>query len=198
MYMTDSRSAYDAVSDTLGRLSDLNVANARAAAVRADVAYRQTRLLTAVAVGFAGLLVIGGLIYMRRSIADPLLALARCMRGLASDQKSATIPGVERSDEIGEMAQAMVVFRDSIIHLAINQRALADQASLLAEKLAAEQRLTQLQRNFVSMASHEFRTPLTVIDGQAQRLINTKHRLSADDVAVRARKVAAQFCGSSA
>ena len=28
-----------------------------------------------------------------------------------------------------------------------------------------------MQRNFVSMASHEFRTPLTVIDGHARRLI---------------------------
>ncbi len=188
-YMTSSRSAYDAASDTLGELTDLNVAKARRAAKRADSAYREARLLTAVAVAFAGLLVVGGLRYVRRSIADPLLHLARYMRSLAGNETDIDIPGVERGDEIGEMARAVVVFRDNSIDLAINQRALADQASLLEEKLAAEQRLTQLQRNFVSMASHEFRTPLTVIDGHAQRLINAKHRLGPDDVAERAGKI---------
>ena len=47
---------------------------------------------------------------------------------------------------------------------------------MLEERLAHEQRLTELQRNFVSMASHEFRTPLTIIDGHAQRMIKTKDR----------------------
>jgi two-component system, OmpR family, sensor kinase len=188
-YLVESRSAYDAASDTLGELTDLNAANAVQAGLRADRAYRAARLVTAIAVGFAGLLVIGGLVYMRRSIADPLLDLARSMHGLARNATDVDIPAVQRSDEIGEMARAVVVFRDNVIDLAINQRALADQASLLAEKLAAEQRLTQLQRNFVAMASHEFRTPLTIIDGHAQRLINAKDRLRPADVAVRAGKI---------
>jgi two-component system, OmpR family, sensor kinase len=189
MYLTNSRSAYNAASDTLGELTDLNVANGQRAGERADSAYREARLIMAVAAGFAGLLVAGGLRYVRRSIADPLLYLARCMRGLAGNETDVDIPGVERDDEIGEMARAVVVFRDNSIDLAINQRALADQASLLEEKLAAEQRLTQLQRNFVSMTSHEFRTPLTIIDGHAQRLINAKNRLGPDDVAGRAGRI---------
>jgi two-component system, OmpR family, sensor kinase len=189
MYMTSSRSAYDAASDALDELTALNVAKAQRAGLSADQAYRGARMLTVVAVGFSGLLVIGGLLYMRRSITDPLLALARCMRGLAGNQTDVDIPSVERRDEIGEMARAVVVFRDSVIDLAISQRTLADQASLLAEKLAAEQRLTQLQRNFVSMASHEFRTPLTIIDGHAQRLVNASDRLGPNDVAERAGRI---------
>jgi Histidine kinase-, DNA gyrase B-, and HSP90-like ATPase len=39
------------------------------------------------------------------------------------------------------------------------------------------------------MASHEFRTPLTIIDGQAQRLINMKSRLTHEDMVQRARSV---------
>ncbi len=189
IYMAKSRAAYDAASDTLGKLTDLNVIKAQRAGQRAELAYRGARLFTAVAVGFAGLLVIGGLLYMRRSIANPLLDLARCMRGLAANDTDVDIPGVARGDEVGEMARAVVIFRDNLIDLAINQRALADQASLLAEKLAAEQHLTQLQRNFVSMASHEFRTPLTIIDAHAQRLINAKSRLGPEDVAERAEMI---------
>lgn len=62
---------------------------------------------------------------------------------------------------------------------------------MLEEKLAHEQRLTELQRNFVSMASHEFRTPLTIIDGHAQRLIKMSDRLRADEIVERAGKLRA-------
>jgi signal transduction histidine kinase len=60
---------------------------------------------------------------------------------------------------------------------------------MLREKLAEEQRLMLLQRNFVSMASHEFRTPITIIDAHAQRLISMKDRLTAGNLTERARKI---------
>jgi signal transduction histidine kinase len=41
------------------------------------------------------------------------------------------------------------------------------------------------------MASHEFRTPLTIIDGHAQRIIKTRDRLGAEELAERAGKVRA-------
>jgi signal transduction histidine kinase len=60
---------------------------------------------------------------------------------------------------------------------------------MLEDRLAEEQRLTLLQRNFVSMASHEFRTPLAIIDGHTQRLISRCGRVTADELAHRSRKV---------
>jgi signal transduction histidine kinase len=68
---------------------------------------------------------------------------------------------------------------------------LARQTAMLKERLAQEQRLASLQRNFVSMASHEFRTPLTIIDGHARRLIKTKDAVTADEIGERAGKVRA-------
>jgi PAS domain S-box-containing protein len=41
----------------------------------------------------------------------------------------------------------------------------------LARALAAEREMNAQQRRFVSIASHEFRTPLAVIDGASQRLM---------------------------
>lgn len=41
----------------------------------------------------------------------------------------------------------------------------------LEEALASEQELNNLQRQFVSLVSHEFRTPLAVIDSNAQRVL---------------------------
>jgi two-component system, OmpR family, sensor kinase len=89
------------------------------------------------------------------------------------------------------MARAAVVFRNNAIELMRSQRQLIQQAAVLEEKLAQEQRLALLQRNFVSMASHEFRTPLSIIDGHAQRMIRMKDRLHADEISERAGKVRA-------
>ncbi len=189
IYMTGSRRAYDAASDALGELTENNRLAANDASKLADSSYRQARWLTTFAVLMAALIVLSGLMHVRRSILAPVLDLATRMRRLADNATNVEINGVERRDEIGEMARAVVVFRENAIDLAVSQQALAQQASMLGVKLAHEQRLTQLQRNFVSMASHEFRTPLTVIDGHAQRLINARSRLTPEDVAERAGKI---------
>jgi signal transduction histidine kinase len=111
------------------------------------------------------------------------------MHILAANDTSVEIGHTGRTDEIGEMARAVVVFRGNAIELAQSQRGLAQQATMLEEKLAHEQYVTQLQRNFVSMITHEFRTPLTQIDAQAQRLISMKERLNAEDLGARATQI---------
>ncbi len=188
-YLTTSRSAYDEASDTLGQLTRRNVENARAASSRTGSAYRESVRLIGIAIGIAGLMVAAALIYIASRVSSPLLRLADRMHRLAANDTDIDIGGTERSDEIGEIARAAVVFRDNAIELMVSRRGLAQQASMLEEKLEAERRLTMLQRNFVSMASHEFRTPLTIIDGQAQRLIKMTGRLSAGEIAGRAGKV---------
>jgi signal transduction histidine kinase len=190
-YMTTSRHAYNAASDALGQLTKHAVENAQKAAARVAVAYQEARWLIVLAMIFAAVLVVAALIYISRSISGPLLRLAGYMHRLAANDTDIEIRGTERKDEIGEMARAAVVFRNNAIELMVTQRALAQQASMLEEKLAAERHLTQLQRNFVSMASHEFRTPLTIIDGHAQRLNKLSDRIGVDEIVARAGKIRA-------
>ncbi|TAN69513.1 MAG: HAMP domain-containing protein, partial [Magnetospirillum sp.] len=59
-----------------------------------------------------------------RSIVGPVAGITRTMAVLATGNTSAEIAGRERRDEIGEMARAVVVFRDNMIQ---------------AERLRAEQ-----------------------------------------------------------
>ena len=189
IYRSSSRKAYNAASDTLGQLTDQAVANAGAASSRLAKAYGQAFWLIGIGMVLAGAMVAAALLYISRSISAPLLQLAYRMHRLAANETDINIPNTERRDEIGEMARATVVFRKNALELMRSHQVLAEQATMLEEQLAQEQRLAMLQRNFVSMASHEFRTPLTIIDGHAQRMIKVKDRMARDEIGDRAGKV---------
>jgi two-component system, OmpR family, sensor kinase len=189
IYGSSSRKAYNAASDALGQLTDQAVTSAQAASDRLAVAYRHALWLILLAISVAAVLVVAALVHISRSISAPLLALAHRMRRLAANETELDVPATQRRDEIGEMAKATVVFRNNAIELMRSQRTLARQAALLEERLAHEQRVSLLQRNFVSMASHEFRTPMTVIDGHARRLDKIKQTVTPPEIGERAGKI---------
>jgi two-component system, OmpR family, sensor kinase len=189
MYGGPSRNAYNAASDTLGQLTDQAVARAQIASDRLGAAYSHAFWLIILAIVIAGVLVVAALVHISRFISAPLLHLADRMRRLAANEIEMDIPETTRRDEIGEMVQATVVFRNNAVELTRSQRMLARQAALLEEQLAHEQRLALLQRNFVSMASHEFRTPLTIIDGHARRLDKARDTVKPEEIKERAGKM---------
>ena len=61
----------------------------------------------------------------------------------------------------------------------------------LATALEREREASALQKRFVSMAAHEFRTPLTIIDGAAQRLARYADRVTPADLVERVQKIRA-------
>jgi two-component system, OmpR family, sensor kinase len=191
LYRTQSRTTYNAASDLLGQLTDYNVVRAAQASERSVRAYQRARWLVGGALAASGLMLAVFIAQVRRSVSRPLLDLGQAMRQLAANDTGVHIGHTDRSDEIGEMARAVVVFRSNAVELMQSQRGLAQQATMLEEKLAHEQYVTQLQRNFVSMITHEFRTPLTQIDAQAQRLVSLKGRIRGEELDERAARIRA-------
>lgn len=61
-----------------------------------------------------------------------------------------------------------VVATTNITDLKRQQSLLAEKSAVLAAALDMERGIVEQQKTFVSMVSHEFRTPLTIIDGNAQ------------------------------
>ncbi len=189
MYMTTSHDAFGLASDSLVRLTAQTVVKAHAASARAASTYQHARTLIVIAMLLAGSILVGGIVYFTRSIFSPLLDLAKRMHALAHEDTDIFIPGAERNDEMGEMARSIAVFRDNAIALTNSRRRLIEQTANLDEALENEQRLTVKQRNFISMTSHEFRTPLTIIDGHAQRLIKMSGRIGSAEIAERGSRI---------
>ena len=175
LFRNGARHDYDKAADALWTLGERNRIEATEASRRTQRSYDQALWLSVAGLLLGGVILIGGVLHIRRAILTPLARLAAAMRRLAANDTEIGRLETGRPDEIGQMAHAVDIFRQSAVSL--------------NEKLAQEQRLAELQRNFVAMASHEFRTPLTVIDGHAQRLIDRLGKAETDEIGERAGKI---------
>jgi len=99
------------------------------------------QILMGIAIALAG---VAAMWFVARSIAAPIGAMTQAMRRLAGNDTDAGIPGLDRADEIGEMAGAVSVFRDNAIAKtameadAAANRALTDANRSLTEQERAE------------------------------------------------------------
>ena len=121
--------------DTLAALHDLNVAAAADLdrllnnRVGGFVTDRWTKLGVTFAM-FVLIFAFGGA-QVLRGVVRPVEAMTEAMDQLAGGNKTVEIPGTERSDELGHMAQAVLVFKDNMIR---------------AERLAEQERIQQEAR----------------------------------------------------
>jgi len=150
------------VSDAVNPLRDIR--DAQHAAIEAQSARQATVITVAwIALGLGAAILIGlALVLARaliRSIARPIVALTAAVTDLAQGSTDVDIPGTARGDELGAMAQAMLVFRDAAIE---RQRSVAEREEAVArigQQLAAVARsdltvrLTGMPPAFQSLAS---------------------------------------------
>jgi methyl-accepting chemotaxis protein len=114
--------------------------NAEAAVASADDTYGQARFTAFAVIGLVLGLVFVSSIYALLSIAKPIRAITASMTRLAVGDTERTIPYSHRTDEIGEMAGAVEIFRQA----AITNRRLeleAERSRAIAEN--DRQRLTE-------------------------------------------------------
>ncbi|MCI0535018.1 MAG: ATP-binding protein [Verrucomicrobiales bacterium] len=135
---------------------------------------------------------------LRRQIAQPLAELTRATKQMSTGDVSARA-AVGRSDELGELAGSFnemaqrVASRDAELRqlnqeleqrVALRTSELSEANRSLAEAredalrlLARERELSELKSEFVSLVSHEFRTPLEIIMSSVDNLERYHDRL---------------------
>lgn len=67
-----------------------------------------------------------------------------------------------------------IVTTTDITDIVRQKREIEEKSRQLAEALEKEQEASAMQKQFISMVSHEFRTPLAIIDGHAQLLLRRR------------------------
>jgi methyl-accepting chemotaxis protein len=126
------------------------------------------------AIGFLALLFVCSLVaFILSRVTKPIAAMTATMKRLASGDLTATIPGLDRRDEIGAMAKTVSVFRENAIE---RQR--------LAEAQAADQSTKERRAEAVDALLSDFdartRAMLGAITEAAGDLRATAERMRSD------------------
>ena len=102
---------------------------------RMSASIQSTILFSIVALSIGVIFALGVALYVASAgITAPMAVLRERMTGLAKGETSQDITGIDRADEIGQMAKAVAVFRDN----AIERSKLAKQAGAAQEATEAE------------------------------------------------------------
>ncbi len=131
----------------------------------------RSQLMTTLGAVVAIVLGIAAAMTIARSIVRPVTAMTAAMTRLAEGDRSVTVPGSDRRDEIGAMAKAVLVFKESLQR---EERAQAERLQEQQERVARSERIDGLIGGF----EEEVRGRLGVVDTAAAGLQRTAADMS--------------------
>ncbi|WP_119169400.1 HAMP domain-containing protein [Algihabitans albus] len=98
-----------------------------------------------IAIAFAALVALLAGLWLTRSVAHPIRGMTAAMGRLADGDTTAKIPAIGRRDEVGQMAQAMQVFKESMIEA---ERLTAERTEAQEAQIARSRRVEDLTGTF--------------------------------------------------
>ncbi|WP_448206106.1 methyl-accepting chemotaxis protein [Azospirillum sp. sgz302134] len=147
---------------------------------------RWTMIMAVFGLGGVAFGILLAVVVARGMIARPILRMTTAMTDIAGGNMAATVPSTDNTDEIGDMARAVLVFRDGL------KRAqdLAEQERQdIAARQQRQERLEALTRSFADKMSGLCRT----LNGEADNIRSNAESLThaAEDASHRSSTVAA-------
>ncbi|HWF97500.1 MAG TPA: methyl-accepting chemotaxis protein, partial [Xanthobacteraceae bacterium] len=107
--------------------------------------------------------------WMGRLVSRPVAAMARAMGELAQGRNEIEIPGADRDDEIGQMAKAVLVFRDAALEKERLEGVSADQRRQAeAQQAAAEEERRRNAEAQAAAAEEQAHAVKALADGLAK------------------------------
>jgi methyl-accepting chemotaxis protein len=137
--------AFSQVRQALEADTAFNASEGTKAANEAARIYESGKIVTLVVIALAALVCFGSGWVIVASVSAPVQGMTEVMARLADHDLGVSIPGVGRKDEIGRMAEAVQVFKDSMI-----------EADRLAAEQEREQSLKDERRRLVEAAVVRF------------------------------------------
>lgn len=148
---------------------------------------------------------------LSRAIAVPITALTRTMKRLADGDHDLVVPGTDRTDELGDMAKAVLVFRDAAaerVHaVADRERAMAEIGAQLHAVAQSDltARITDMPPAFEGLAEdfneamEKLCAAMASVQGSIQgiNLTSNEIRQATMDLSVRSEQQAASLQSSS-
>ncbi|HVP84977.1 MAG TPA: methyl-accepting chemotaxis protein [Rhizomicrobium sp.] len=146
-YVGDMRKTFNAYYDTLHALINHQIKGGKAEARSAASTYTSAWDWIVAMIVLAVVLCLAAGYFIVSGVSKPILRMTGSMGRLAQHDLTAEIEGLGRKDEIGQMASAVQVFKDSMIEA---DRLKTEQEAEQRKTEAKSQRLAQLSREFES------------------------------------------------
>lgn len=172
---------------TLDKVVSLNLAGAEAAETAGYQLYADSRNLLIAGVGLAFLVSILATVFLRRTVARPVVSMTTAMTKIAAGELETLVPAAGRRDEIGRMAEAVLVFRTQ----AVESRRQAEREKL-AEAEAVEIRrnaileMADTVENETTGAVEAIASTAREVDSAAQEMVKFAASVSLDTQSVAA------------
>jgi methyl-accepting chemotaxis protein len=179
----------DFFNATLKSLTDdmqLNLVGGRKAADHGAAIYDLARYLIIGAIFAAAMLCVVAALSIIGNVSRPISAMTEAMRRLAKRDMTTEIAGVGRKDEIGTMAEAVKVFKDSMIEADRLSAAQEAERAVKEKRAAALELLTQSFETKIGQLVSLLSTAATEMQAASQSMSSM-----ADDTSERSVTVAA-------
>jgi methyl-accepting chemotaxis protein len=107
--------AMEPVEAALDAITEAATAQQKAEAAAQAAALTRVNIGLIAGIGLLALLAAAAGMVLARAIAEPVRAMTRVMRQLAAGDNDVEVPDVDRRDEVGEMAKAVLSFKDGAL-----------------------------------------------------------------------------------
>ncbi len=193
---------FSEADQALGKIVEINEAGATLSTRNAGDTMGIVRFQIATLVGCAVAFAIAGYLFLVATVSKPIVAMTAAMKRLADKDMDANIPAIGRKDEIGAMAAAVQVFKDSMARADRLEAQAAQERAVREARAAAIAKLTQAfdasARSVVASLSNSAEALQANAAAMTQTAETTSHRATAVAAASEQASTNVQTVASSA